>query len=89
MALEPVNFSYIELLKMSANHFPVIGHRGKGMNLLTSVDTRFKNVKENSILSFNEASRFPISFVEFDVQVPKFKLLLNIELNFFLTSSID
>lgn len=45
--------------------FTVIGHRGNGMNSASSSNS----VKENSILSFNEAGRYPISFVEFDVQV--------------------
>ncbi|EHA8587661.1 glycerophosphodiester phosphodiesterase GDPD1, chloroplastic [Cocos nucifera] len=51
--------------------FVVIGHRGKGMNALASPDRRMKEIKENSILSFNLAGRFPVDFVEFDVQVTK------------------
>ncbi|MQM06907.1 hypothetical protein Taro_039739 [Colocasia esculenta] len=51
--------------------FLVIGHRGKGMNALASSDRRLKVVKENTVLSFNEAGRFPIDLVEFDVQVNK------------------
>ncbi|KAG1370177.1 glycerophosphodiester phosphodiesterase GDPD1, chloroplastic [Cocos nucifera] len=51
--------------------FVVIGHRGKGMNALASPDRRMKEIKENSILSFNLAGRFPIDFVEFDVQVTR------------------
>lgn len=43
----------------------VIGHRGSGMNK----DLRLKAIKENSILSFNEAGRSSVDFVEFDVQV--------------------
>lgn len=43
----------------------VIGHRGSGMNK----DLRLKAIKENSILSFNEAGRSCVDFVEFDVQV--------------------
>ncbi|KAH7683276.1 Glycerophosphodiester phosphodiesterase protein [Dioscorea alata] len=54
-----------------AERFLVIGHRGKGMNALASQDRRLKAVKENSILSFNMAGRFPIDFVEFDVQVTR------------------
>ncbi|KAL0923357.1 hypothetical protein M5K25_007411 [Dendrobium thyrsiflorum] len=46
--------------------FAVIGHRGNGMNLPSSAAMR-----ENSILSFNEASRFRIPFIEFDVQVTR------------------
>ncbi|PQM33822.1 glycerophosphodiester phosphodiesterase GDPD2 [Prunus yedoensis var. nudiflora] len=51
--------------------FMVVGHRGSGMNMLQSYDTRLKCIKENSILSFNSAAKFPIDFVEFDVQVTK------------------
>lgn len=43
----------------------LIGHRGSGMNK----DLRLKAIKENSILSFNEAGRSSVDFVEFDVQV--------------------
>ncbi|KAK1318395.1 hypothetical protein QJS10_CPB04g00189 [Acorus calamus] len=53
------------------SRFTVIGHRGKGMNALSSSDRRMKSVKENSILSFNEAGRFGVDFVEFDVQVTR------------------
>jgi len=49
--------------------FMVIGHRGSGMNILQSCDPRMKSIQENSILSFNAASKFPIDFIEFDVQV--------------------
>lgn len=48
--------------------FLVVGHRGNGMNMLQSPDPRMKSIKENSILSFNEAAKFPIDFIEFDVQ---------------------
>ncbi|KAJ7945593.1 putative Glycerophosphodiester phosphodiesterase [Quillaja saponaria] len=54
------------------NKFPkflVMGHRGKGMNMLQSPDPRMKSIKENSLLSFNTAAKFPIDFIEFDVQV--------------------
>ncbi|KAI9177974.1 hypothetical protein LWI28_021293 [Acer negundo] len=51
--------------------FLVIGHRGKGMNLLQSSDMRMRAIKENSIVSFNNAAKYPIDFVEFDVQVTK------------------
>ncbi|KAI3872058.1 hypothetical protein MKX03_001405 [Papaver bracteatum] len=51
--------------------FCVIGHRGSGMNMLYSSDNRMKAIKENSIISFNNAAKFPIDFVEFDVQVTK------------------
>lgn len=49
----------------------MIGHRGKGMNALASPDRRMQEVKENSLRSFNEAARFPVDYVEFDVQVTK------------------
>ncbi|CAK7336107.1 unnamed protein product [Dovyalis caffra] len=48
--------------------FVVMGHRGSGMNLLQSCDRRMKSMKENSILSFNFASKLPLDFIEFDVQ---------------------
>nr|KJB70699.1 hypothetical protein B456_011G087800 [Gossypium raimondii] len=48
--------------------FLVIGHRGHGMNILQSSDSRMKAIKENTILSFNSAAKFPIDFIEFDVQ---------------------
>ncbi|EOY02878.1 Senescence-related gene 3 isoform 1 [Theobroma cacao] len=51
--------------------FLVIGHRGHGMNMLQSSDSRMKAIKENSILSFNSAAKSPIDFIEFDVQVTK------------------
>ncbi|XP_071692863.1 glycerophosphodiester phosphodiesterase GDPD1, chloroplastic-like [Rutidosis leptorrhynchoides] len=53
------------------NKFMVIGHRGTGMNLLQSSDSRMKSIKENSILAFNSAGEFDIDFIEFDVQVTK------------------
>ncbi|KAJ6860407.1 glycerophosphodiester phosphodiesterase GDPD1 [Populus alba x Populus x berolinensis] len=48
--------------------FMVVGHRGNGMNLLQSTDGRMKEIKENSIMSFNSAAKHPIDFIEFDVQ---------------------
>lgn len=52
--------------------FLVVGHRGHGMNMLQSPDPRFSAFKENSILSFNAASKLPLDFIEFDVQVSFF-----------------
>ncbi|KAK9120163.1 hypothetical protein Scep_018256 [Stephania cephalantha] len=46
----------------------VIGHRGSGMNILNSPDRRMKAVRENTVRSFNTAAKFPVDFVEFDVQ---------------------
>ncbi|KAB5516227.1 hypothetical protein DKX38_026875 [Salix brachista] len=51
--------------------FMVVGHRGNGMNVLQSTDGRMKEIKENSIMSFNSAAKHPIDFIEFDVQVTK------------------
>ncbi|XP_028785234.1 glycerophosphodiester phosphodiesterase GDPD2 [Neltuma alba] len=51
--------------------FPVIGHRGNGMNALQSSDRRMRAIKENSIVSFNAAAKFSVDFIEFDVQVTK------------------
>lgn len=51
--------------------FSVIGHRGKGMNALASEDPRLRDVRENTVRSFNDAGRFPVDYVEFDVQVTK------------------
>lgn len=63
-----------------APRFLVIGHRGSGMNILQSSDRRMKAFKENSILSFNAASQFPIDYVEFDVQVPPLPPSLSVSL---------
>ncbi|XP_038989344.1 glycerophosphodiester phosphodiesterase GDPD2-like isoform X2 [Phoenix dactylifera] len=65
--------------------FVVIGHRGKGMNALASPDRRMKEIKENSILSFNHAGRFPVDFVEFDVQVTRDDCPIIFHDNFILT----
>ncbi|KAK3039110.1 hypothetical protein RJ639_028856 [Escallonia herrerae] len=51
--------------------FMVIGHRGSGMNVLQSSDRRMKAIKENSVLSFNNAANCAVDFIEFDVQVTK------------------
>lgn len=49
----------------------VIGHRGKGMNALASPDERLREVKENTVRSFNDAASVSgVAYVEFDVQVP-------------------
>ncbi|XP_042456617.1 glycerophosphodiester phosphodiesterase GDPD1, chloroplastic-like isoform X1 [Zingiber officinale] len=57
--------------KRKSERLVVVGHRGKGMNALASTDPRLQEVKENSLRSFNDAARFPVDFVEFDVQVTK------------------
>ncbi|CAN1838280.1 Glycerophosphodiester phosphodiesterase GDPD3 [Linum perenne] len=51
--------------------FVVMGHRGSGMNMLQSSDSRMKSIKENTLLSFNSAAKLPLDFIEFDVQVTK------------------
>ncbi|EPS59793.1 hypothetical protein M569_15012, partial [Genlisea aurea] len=56
-------------IRLKEPKFLVIGHRGRGMNVLHSSDLKFKTVKENTILSFNSAGAFGVDFVEFDVQV--------------------
>ncbi|OVA09624.1 Glycerophosphoryl diester phosphodiesterase [Macleaya cordata] len=65
--------------------FLVIGHRGSGMNILYSSDSRMKAIKENSILSFNAAGKFPVDFVEFDVQVTRDDCPVIFHDNFILT----
>ncbi|CAN6272811.1 unnamed protein product [Urochloa humidicola] len=55
----------------AGGRFSVIGHRGKGMNALASADRRLQEVRENTVRSFNDAARFPVDYVEFDVQVTK------------------
>lgn len=63
----------IETFRVQAKSpkFSVIGHRGRGMNMLQSSDRRMKAIKENTILSFNAAGKFPVDYVEFDVQVTR------------------
>ncbi|MCL7024336.1 hypothetical protein MKW94_009358 [Papaver nudicaule] len=56
---------------LTPQKFRVIGHRGSGMNILHSSDNRMQAIKENSIVSFNNAAKFSVDFVEFDVQVTK------------------
>ncbi|KAK3223734.1 hypothetical protein Dsin_010759 [Dipteronia sinensis] len=65
--------------------FVVIGHRGSGMNMLQSSDQRMKSMKENSIISFNAATQFPIDFIEFDVQVTRDDCPVIFHDNFILT----
>ncbi|CAI9111624.1 OLC1v1011887C3 [Oldenlandia corymbosa var. corymbosa] len=69
--------------------FLVIGHRGNGMNILQSTDRRMKAIKENSILSFNTAAKFPVDFVEFDVQVTSDGIPVIFHDNFILTEEND
>ncbi|KAB2614149.1 glycerophosphodiester phosphodiesterase gde1-like [Pyrus ussuriensis x Pyrus communis] len=74
MALYSSRFAQGAEMNRAAPRIPrflVIGHRGNGMNALQSSDRRMRAIKENSIMSFNAAARFPIDFVEFDVQVTK------------------
>ena len=60
--------------KMPNKKFMIIGHRGSGMNMLQSSNPRMKAIKENTITSFNEAAKFDVDFIEFDVQVTQFIL---------------
>ncbi|XP_076917444.1 glycerophosphodiester phosphodiesterase GDPD1, chloroplastic-like [Bidens hawaiensis] len=64
--------------------FVVIGHRGHGMNMLQSVDRRMKAFKENSILSFNNAAKHSLDYIEFDVQVTKDDVAIIFHDNFIL-----
>ncbi|KAK8664102.1 hypothetical protein V6N13_083905 [Hibiscus sabdariffa] len=61
----------VEAASFRAPKFLVIGHRGHGMNIMQSSDSRMEAIKENTIVSFNSAAKFPIDFIEFDVQVTK------------------
>jgi len=74
-SLCPSRFSTgVELSKGVSYKIPkflVVGHRGHGMNMLQSPDPRFSDLKENSIISFNAASKLPLDFIEFDVQVTR------------------
>lgn len=47
------------------------------MNMSQSPDLRFSALKENSILSFNAASKSSLDFIEFDVQVNLFLSILS------------
>ncbi|WCJ38805.1 Glycerophosphodiester phosphodiesterase GDPD3 [Euphorbia peplus] len=71
--------------ELKLRKFVVIGHRGSGMNMLQSSDQRMKSIKENSILSFNSAAKFPLDFIEFDVQVTKDDCPIIYHDNFILT----
>ncbi|KAJ0469725.1 putative glycerophosphodiester phosphodiesterase [Helianthus annuus] len=64
--------------------FVVIGHRGHGMNMLHSADRRMKAFKENSILSFNNAAKHSVDYIEFDVQVTKDDVAIIFHDNFIL-----
>nr|CAB3446698.1 unnamed protein product [Digitaria exilis] len=69
----------------AGGRFSVIGHRGKGMNALASADRRLQEVRENTVRSFNDAARFPVDYVEFDVQVTKDGCPIIFHDNFILT----
>ncbi|KAK4841490.1 hypothetical protein QYF36_005391 [Acer negundo] len=71
--------------RLEFRKFVVMGHRGSGMNMLQSSDQRMKSIKENSILSFNAATQFPIDFIEFDVQVTRDDCPVIFHDNFILT----
>lgn len=62
---------YLELgsfLRQIPGHIAVGGHRGMGMNLWTSQGI-LPSHRENTIISFLDAAKHGVSFVEFDVQV--------------------
>ncbi|ESR60245.1 glycerophosphodiester phosphodiesterase GDPD1 [Citrus sinensis] len=66
--------SCLEMNKSASFRIPkflVVGHRGHGMNVLQSSDKRMQAIKENSIASFNSSAKYPLDFIEFDVQVTK------------------
>lgn len=73
----PENPSLLCSSRKANNKFVVIGHRGHGMNMSQSPDLRFSALKENSILSFNAASKSSLDFIEFDVQVNLFLSILS------------
>uniref|UniRef100_M1A2T0 glycerophosphodiester phosphodiesterase n=1 Tax=Solanum tuberosum TaxID=4113 RepID=M1A2T0_SOLTU len=53
------------------NKFVVMGHRGSGTNMLQYSSCNEKTIKENTLRSFNEAAKFNLQFIEFDVQVTR------------------
>ncbi|PNT60969.1 hypothetical protein BRADI_5g08707v3 [Brachypodium distachyon] len=68
----------------------VIGHRGKGMNALASPDERLREVKENTVRSFNDAASVSgVAYVEFDVQVTKDGCPIIFHDNFIFTQEQD
>ncbi|KAJ6307703.1 hypothetical protein OIU76_017489 [Salix suchowensis] len=73
MALKAVHVSDVPNLDQVQENaaLALLSSRGSGMNMLQSCDRRMKSIKENSILSFNSASKLPLDFIEFDVQVTK------------------
>nr|XP_010325583.1 glycerophosphodiester phosphodiesterase GDPD3-like isoform X2 [Solanum lycopersicum] len=50
------------------NKFVVMGHRGSGTNMLQYSSCHENIIKENTLRSFNEATKFNLQFIEFDVQ---------------------
>ncbi|KAK1410019.1 hypothetical protein QVD17_36551 [Tagetes erecta] len=83
--------SGVDLSKIVDNSkkFVVIGHRGHGMNILQSADRRMKAYKENSILSFNNAAKHSVDYIEFDVQVTKDDVAIIFHDNFILHQEHD
>ncbi|XP_010325619.1 glycerophosphodiester phosphodiesterase GDPD3-like isoform X2 [Solanum lycopersicum] len=53
------------------NKFVVMGHRGSGTNMLQYSSCHENIIKENTLRSFNEATKFNLQFIEFDVQVTR------------------
>uniref|UniRef100_A0A3Q7E9Y2 glycerophosphodiester phosphodiesterase n=3 Tax=Solanum lycopersicum TaxID=4081 RepID=A0A3Q7E9Y2_SOLLC len=48
-----------------------MGHRGSGTNMLQYSSCHENIIKENTLRSFNEATKFNLQFIEFDVQVTR------------------
>lgn len=66
------------------NKFVVMGHRGSGTNMLQYSSCHENIIKENTLRSFNEATKFNLQFIEFDVQVRRSSYLLPFE-SFYLS----
>ncbi|KAH9743349.1 glycerophosphodiester phosphodiesterase GDPD1 [Citrus sinensis] len=81
--------SCLEMNKSASFRIPkflVVGHRGHGMNVLQSSDKRMQAIKENSIASFNSSAKYPLDFIEFDVQGTIFeKRITELSLSEFLS----
>ncbi|KQJ82390.1 glycerophosphodiester phosphodiesterase GDPD2 [Brachypodium distachyon] len=79
-----------EAMMMGRPALVVIGHRGKGMNALASPDERLREVKENTVRSFNDAASVSgVAYVEFDVQVTKDGCPIIFHDNFIFTQEQD
>ncbi|TMW83218.1 hypothetical protein EJD97_002462 [Solanum chilense] len=61
----------VEKMNNNNNKFVVMGHRGSGTNMLQYSSCHENIIKENTLRSFNEATKFNLQFIEFDVQVTR------------------